>query len=157
MGIERAFQTTNDQGISTEQQVLYLLENGINTLFYQGNLDLACNTAGNIRWAGSMAWKGQPEFVAKDAVTWVSGGKKAGWFKEVNVDMNGKTTRFAFVTHYQAGHMVSVCLRIPKLRFSRFRRFRTISRSKRWIWFSAGWLVNSLLDVLCDCVSANFY
>lgn len=104
--VAEAFETTNDMEISTRPQVLYLLENGIATLFYQGNLDLACNTAGNIRWASNMPWKGQSEFVAKHAETWTSGGKKAGWFKEVNIEMDGKTARFSFVTHYGAGHMV---------------------------------------------------
>jgi len=106
----RAFSLTNDLGISTQPQVLYLLENGVDTLFYQGNLDLACNTAGNIRWAENMPWKGQAEFVANAAMPWKSNDKKAGWFKEVNIAMGEgkKETRFAFVTHDGAGHMVSV-------------------------------------------------
>lgn len=116
--IVEAFQATNDMGISTQPQVLYLLENGIAALFYQGNLDLACNTAGNLRWASSMPWKGAPEFVAKHAETWMSGGKKAGWFKEVNIEMNGKMTRFSFVTHYGAGHMVSAWPSSMRLRES---------------------------------------
>jgi cathepsin A (carboxypeptidase C) len=35
------------EGISTEPQVLYLLENGVDVLIYQGVLDLAYNTVGN--------------------------------------------------------------------------------------------------------------
>jgi len=108
--VSRAFASTNDLGISTQPQVLYLLENGVDALFYQGNLDLACNTAGNIRWAENMPWKGQAEFVASSAMPWKSSGRKAGWFKEVNIAVGEgqKETRFAFVTHDGAGHMVSV-------------------------------------------------
>jgi len=102
-----AFEATNDLGISTQPQILFLLENGIDTLIYQGNLDLACNTAGNFRWANNMVWKGQPEFVAQPIKQWTSAEKRAGWFKEVNIKMNDKSTRFSFVTHYGAGHMVS--------------------------------------------------
>ena len=43
--VELAFSLTGDEAISTEPQVLYLLESGIDVLIYQGMLDLACNTA----------------------------------------------------------------------------------------------------------------
>jgi cathepsin A (carboxypeptidase C) len=52
--VSEAFELTNDLGVSMEPQVLYLLNSGIDVLFYQGNLDLACNTAGNLQWANSM-------------------------------------------------------------------------------------------------------
>lgn len=55
-----------------EPQVQYLLANEIDVLFYQGNLDLACNTAGNLRWANSMSWKGQTEFTSKALKPWTS-------------------------------------------------------------------------------------
>lgn len=67
-----------DTFISMEPQVQYLLANEIDVLFYQGNLDLACNTAGNLRWANSMPWKGQTEFTSKGLEAWTSkavGGK----------------------------------------------------------------------------------
>lgn len=103
-----AFGFTNDGGISTQPQVLYLLESGIDVLFYQGNLDLACNTAGNLQWANTMPWKGQPWFVAQPARKWKDGDKEVGWFKEVKTKMgvNGKETTFAFSTVDGAGHMV---------------------------------------------------
>ena len=78
-----------------------------------GNLDLACNTAGNLRWANSMPWKGQTAFAAKSIQPWsanVDGkSQEVGYFKEVNIKMDpdsDKTTRFAFVTVNDAGHMV---------------------------------------------------
>ena len=111
--VGEAFQITNDLGISMEPQVRYLLESQIDVLFYQGNLDLACNTAGNIRWANSMSWKGQAEFVSKRLEPWGEGSKKgrpAGTAKEVKVRMGAdgdeKRTRLAFVTVDGSGHMV---------------------------------------------------
>jgi cathepsin A (carboxypeptidase C) len=99
--------------ISLIPEVQYLLANQIDILIYQGNLDLACNTAGAKRWTSNMAWKGQAEFVAKELKDWTStvDGKEktVGKWKEVNVKMvegDEKTTRFAFVTIDGSGHMV---------------------------------------------------
>ncbi len=105
--IESAFLLNNDKGVSTEPQVLYLLENGVDVLFYQGNLDIACNTAGNLQWASSMPWKGQPAFVAQSKKVWKMGDKEVGWFKEVKVEtVSGRETTFAFTTIDGAGHLV---------------------------------------------------
>ena len=120
--VEQAFDRTVDVQISTEPQIRYILANQIDVLIYQGNLDLACNTAGAKRWSANFEWKGQAEFSAKDLKPWTSivDGKetKAGAFKEVNIKMvegDEKTTRFALVTIDGSGHMV--CNRtIPKLR-----------------------------------------
>lgn len=102
-----AFGLTNDGLISMQPQVLYLLDNGIDVLFYQGNLDLACNTAGNIRWAESMAWKGQTAFVAQPRRVWKDGDEEVGWFKEVKIETAiGRKTTFALSTVNGAGHMV---------------------------------------------------
>lgn len=112
--VAEAFALGIDEGISTEPQVLYILEHEIDTLFYQGNLDLACNTAGNLRWANSMAWKGQTAFAAQHLQPWYSdikgnGSVSAGTFKDVRVQMkqgSSKKTRFSFVTIDGSGHMV---------------------------------------------------
>lgn len=105
--VAMAFALTNDEGISTQPQVLYLLENGVDVLFYQGNLDLACNTAGNIQWASNMPWKGQPAFVAQPRRAWKDEGKDVGWFKEVKIETaSGRETTFAFATVDGAGHFV---------------------------------------------------
>ncbi|KAI9702284.1 MAG: hypothetical protein M1820_006216 [Bogoriella megaspora] len=107
--INNAFSQTNDPFISTEPQVQYLLQSGIDVLFYQGNLDLACNTAGNLRWSNSMRWKGQAEYASKSLTPWKVGGEKVGTFKEVYVqtnDDNERETRFAFVTIDGSGHLV---------------------------------------------------
>jgi cathepsin A (carboxypeptidase C) len=43
-----AFEKTADGMTSTSDLVAFLLENGVHFLAYQGNLDLACNTVGNL-------------------------------------------------------------------------------------------------------------
>jgi len=103
-----AFSLAGDEGLTTEPQVVYLLSKGIDTLIYQGNLDLACNTAGNLKWFSDVPWKGQPEFNAKPLTPWYSDGKAAGKFKEVRIQMpgNDKKTRLTFLTVDDAGHMV---------------------------------------------------
>ncbi|KAF2844563.1 alpha/beta-hydrolase [Plenodomus tracheiphilus IPT5] len=106
LDIAYAFALTSDGAISMAPQVLYLLEHGVDVLFYQGNLDLACNTAGNLQWANGFQWKGQPAFVAQGKRKWEVGGKSVGWFKEVKIEMGGKETTFAFATVDGAGHMV---------------------------------------------------
>jgi cathepsin A (carboxypeptidase C) len=111
--ISHAFELTNDLEISLKPEVVYLLTNQIDVLIYQGNLDLACNTAGAKRWTANLAWKGQAEFVAKELKPWKSvvGSKEktVGMWKEVNVKMvegDSKATRFALVTIDGSGHMV---------------------------------------------------
>jgi cathepsin A (carboxypeptidase C) len=105
--IALAFELAGDLEISMQPQVLYLLEHGIDVLFYQGNLDLACNTAGNLQWASTMQWKGQPAFVAQPKRPWGLEGKDVGWFKEVKtMTKSGRETTFAFATINGAGHLV---------------------------------------------------
>jgi len=111
--VEDSFRLTEDYFISFIPQVQYLLASQIDILIYQGNLDLACNTAGAKRWTSSMPWKGQSAFTAEELKPWKSevGGKskKVGTWKEVNIQMvkgNEKRTRFALVTIDGAGHLV---------------------------------------------------
>lgn len=111
--VSTAFALTSDIGISTMPELHYLLTNQIDVLIYQGNLDLACNTAGAKRWTSNFQWKGQAEFNSKELKPWKStaDGKetKAGLFKEVNIKMvegDEKRTRFAFITIDGSGHMV---------------------------------------------------
>jgi cathepsin A (carboxypeptidase C) len=107
MDIAYAFALTGDGGFSMQPQVLYLLDHGIDVLFYQGNFDLACNTAGNLQWANTMQWKGQPAFVAQPKRAWKHEGEEVGWFKEVKtVTASGRETTFALTTVDGAGHMV---------------------------------------------------
>ncbi|KAF5021100.1 hypothetical protein F66182_6859 [Fusarium sp. NRRL 66182] len=106
--VSEAFELGFDTGISTQSQILYLLENGVDVLLYQGNLDLACNTAGNLKWSNSMAWKGQPAYVAQPQKPWGAHGDEIGWYKEVKIKMGNtdKETTFSFATVDGAGHMV---------------------------------------------------
>ncbi|KAJ5948127.1 carboxypeptidase Y [Penicillium verhagenii] len=113
--IAKAFSETSDLVTSTNDQVAYLLQNQVHYLAYQGNLDLACNTAGNLRWANSLVWKGQAEFSSKSLKPWKSvvaaTGKEetVGTMKEVWVrtsDTAKTDTRFAIVTVDDAGHFL---------------------------------------------------
>lgn len=102
-----AFALTGDGVLSMQPQVQYLLEHGIDVMFYQGNLDLVCNTAGNLQWASTMPWKGQPAFVAQPKRMWTNEGEEVGWFKEVKTKTaSGRETTFAFTTVDGAGHLV---------------------------------------------------
>ncbi|KAE8152319.1 Alpha/Beta hydrolase protein [Aspergillus avenaceus] len=102
-----AFARTSDRMTSASDLVIFLLESGVDFLAYQGNLDLACNTAGNLKWAESLRWKGQTEFTARRLTPWsavVEGVEaRVGNVKEVRGDEAG---RFAFVTIDGAGHLV---------------------------------------------------
>lgn len=108
--ISKSFETSSDLETSTDDQVAYLLENHVHFLAYQGNLDLACNTAGNLRWANSLVWKGQPEFASKALRPWKHGNKVVGTMKEVWIQASDDAdieSRFAIVTVDDAGHFVS--------------------------------------------------
>ncbi|KAJ5774696.1 hypothetical protein N7457_009592 [Penicillium paradoxum] len=107
-----AFATTPESMTSASEHIVFLLAHGVHFLAYQGNLDLACNTAGALRWANSLVWKGQTEFTSKPLLPWTSdlgNGHIVGTAKEVRVKMDSQTTsRFAFVTVDGAGHLVSL-------------------------------------------------
>jgi cathepsin A (carboxypeptidase C) len=114
--IARSFERTSDLETSVSDQVAFLLQNQVHYLAYQGNRDLACNTAGNLRWANSLVWKGQPEFTSKSLRPWKSvlaatgQDEIVGTMKEVRVrtsDTAKIESRFAIVTVDHAGHMVS--------------------------------------------------
>lgn len=118
--ISNSFQKTADLETSTDDQVTYLLQNQVHYLAYQGNLDLACNTAGNLRWANSLVWKGQAEFASKSLKPWKSvvaaTGKEevVGTMKEVLVRTSDDAeieSRFAIVTVDNAGHFVRLPIR----------------------------------------------
>jgi carboxypeptidase C (cathepsin A) len=68
--VGQAFQISNDLGIGMEAQVQNLLSSQIDGLVYQGNLDLACNIAGSLRWANNTRWKGRAEFATKRLEWW---------------------------------------------------------------------------------------
>jgi cathepsin A (carboxypeptidase C) len=110
----KAFWTTPEGMTYSSDAVLLLLSRGVHFLAYQGNLDLACNTAGSHRWANSLSWKGQVEFSAKSLQPWISKvdgrDEVVGTTKEVRVQFDGHSkvaSRFALVTVDGAGHLVS--------------------------------------------------
>ncbi|KAK4905972.1 hypothetical protein LTR66_017761 [Elasticomyces elasticus] len=107
-----AFGTTPEVMTTSSNEVLMLLASGVHFLAYQGNLDLACNTAGTLRWANALPWKGQTEFASKSLVPWTSNvdgqNTTVGTTKEVQIKLDGQAeaSRFAFVTIDGAGHLV---------------------------------------------------
>lgn len=109
-----AFGTTPEVMTTSSNEVLILLASGVHFLAYQGNLDLACNTAGTLRWANALPWKGQTEFASKSLVPWISNvdgqNKTVGTTKEVQIKLDGQdeASRFAFVTIDGAGHLVGL-------------------------------------------------
>ncbi|KAF7560127.1 hypothetical protein G7046_g4025 [Stylonectria norvegica] len=111
--IVKTFLAGADMYVNTAREVRYVLEEGgVDVLIYNGNLDLACNTPGNLRWMERLSWKGQAEFVAQSMEQWQSprDGELvvAGTMKEVKAPVNGGDgeARLAFVTVDEAGHMV---------------------------------------------------
>lgn len=112
--VASAFETTTDLYSNVMNDIKYTLEHGVDVLIYNGNLDLACNTAGNLRWAEALRWNGQAPFTSEKLKPWYSNVRgsrvKAGSFKEVFASIpNGVSgkQRFAFVTVDKSGHMVS--------------------------------------------------
>lgn len=95
-------------------EIQFTLDNGVDVLIYNGNLDLACNTAGNLRWANSLRWNGQAEFASQDLKPWCSvtngGMRKVGSYKEVFTRTGRTERRFALVTVDRSGHMVSLLI-----------------------------------------------
>ncbi|KAK2054456.1 alpha/beta-hydrolase [Colletotrichum caudatum] len=111
--VNSAFELAGDTSLTTEAEVKYILESGVDVLIYNGDLDLACNTAGNVRWTNRLSWAGQVEFNAKELEPWFAakGGERvlAGKWKQVTKPARGgggRETRFAFVTVKGSGHMV---------------------------------------------------
>ncbi|KAJ5085235.1 alpha/beta-hydrolase [Penicillium argentinense] len=112
--ISKAFDATSDTMTPASDMVAFLLKNQVHYLAYQGNLDLACNTAGTLRWANSLSWKGQSEFSSKALQPWTSiiDGKNetVGKTKEVEIFVHDGAeipSRFAVVTVDGSGHLVS--------------------------------------------------
>lgn len=112
--VRDAFQNMPEIMTSESDPVIFLLDHGVDFLAYQGNLDLACNTAGNLRWANALSWKGQTEFASKELQPWMSSinghEEVVGKTKEVQIQMQNsgeKSSRFTIVTVNGAGHLVS--------------------------------------------------
>lgn len=83
---------------SQEPHIPQVLENGIRTMVYAGDVDFICNWMGNKAWALKMKWSGKKEFNnAKDG-DWKVNGKTVG--KE------RKHGPLSFVQVHGAGHMV---------------------------------------------------
>lgn len=124
--IARLFEKTSDEGTSASDQVVFLLQSQVDYLAYQGNFDPAGNTAGSLRWANSLVWKGQPEFDSKSWKSVVAATRNSeivGMMKEVSVRTSNTAkyeSRFALVAVDNAGHFVSKPTRYKTGRTSTF-------------------------------------
>jgi|ERR1711939_182314 len=81
-----------------EPKIPAVLENGIRTMVYAGDVDFICNWMGNKAWALKMNWPGKKGFNQAKDKAWKVGGKQVG--KE------RKHGALSFVQVHRAGHMV---------------------------------------------------
>jgi cathepsin A (carboxypeptidase C) len=80
-------------------------------LIYDGNWDLICNAAGNIRRTDNFDWPGQMEYSSKKMTYWhaIKDGETVPVGKMNSVTKKtkeGNDVTFAFVTIGRAGHML---------------------------------------------------
>jgi len=83
---------------SQEPNIPAVLENGIRTMVYAGDVDFICNWMGNKAWALKMKWSGKKQFNQAKDEDWKSGGKVVGKVR--------KHGPMSFVQIHGAGHMV---------------------------------------------------
>lgn len=93
-----------------QQNLVPLLESGIDVLIYAGDADFICNWMGNKAWTIDLNWSGKEAFGAAYDVNWdykeaatdsyVRGGQVRS-----ATGTNGTGT-FTFMLVYEAGHMV---------------------------------------------------
>jgi len=80
-----------------------LLNDGIHTLVYAGDVDYICNYLGNRAWTLSLGWKFQNEFNAAEDHEWGKGENSVG---TGGAGLVKTSNGFTFMQVYDAGHMV---------------------------------------------------
>ena len=92
------FQLSAD-GVKNEgPDVLKILENGVDMLFYDGNLDWICSWPGVYQLVERLRYKNHSEFTAKPLTQWYVDGVAAGETKSAG--------HLSWMKVYGAGHMV---------------------------------------------------
>jgi len=86
---------TGDFTRSYASEVADLLNNGIRTVIYAGDVDFICNYLGNRAWTQALDWNHKEEFNQSEDVDWFNG---SGMVRSSN--------GFTFLQVYDAGHMV---------------------------------------------------
>mmetsp|Transcript_16350 Transcript_16350/g.25524 ORF Transcript_16350/g.25524 Transcript_16350/m.25524 type:complete len:531 (+) Transcript_16350:46-1638(+) len=86
---------TGDFTRSYASEVADLLNNGIRTVIYAGDVDFICNYMGNRAWTQALDWNHKEEFNQSEDVDWFNG---SGMVRSSN--------GFTFLQVYDAGHMV---------------------------------------------------
>lgn len=100
MGINLKFHTDWMKDFSPF--VADLLNDGIHTLIYAGDVDFICNYLGNRAWTLELDWKFKPEFNAAKEHEWGTSEEGDGGAAGLVRSSNG----FTFMQVYDAGHMV---------------------------------------------------
>ena len=91
-----------------------MLEAGIKTLIYAGDVDFICNYIGNMHWALELEWAGKKDFNAAVETAYnMTDGTPIGKFRS-----HGP---FTFLQVFQAGHMVPMDK--PKEALTMFNEF----------------------------------
>ena len=84
-----------------------MLAHGIRAVIYAGDADLMVNWLGDQAWTEALFWHGKAAFNKKSHVPYMVNGEHKG---------NVKThENFSFLRFFDAGHMVSVQLRLEIL------------------------------------------
>jgi carboxypeptidase D len=86
-----------DDGVT--QEIVELLDAGLNLLFYNGVYDLVCNHVGNEKALDHLEWKHQSEFLLAEGYAWASSdGNIAGYIRAYE--------NLLFLKVLNTGHMV---------------------------------------------------
>lgn len=88
-----------------EQDVVPLLESGINVLIYAGDCGFICNWIGNKEWTLQLPWTGHDAFNAAKDVPW-SYSSDASDDKTTQGGIVRSANGFTFLQVFGAGHMV---------------------------------------------------
>ena len=99
----------HQDGLGVTDDVRYILEAGINLLFFNGIMDLICNHVGNEITLEKLNWSHQKDYIMANRYAWMSGdnNKVAGYMKEFQ--------NLSYLKLLDSGHMApldqpEVCL-----------------------------------------------
>jgi cathepsin A (carboxypeptidase C) len=79
-------------------EVVNVINAGVQVLVYSGDKDFVCNWRGGEAWTNSLQWNKTEEFRGQNYTKWNFNGKDVGEYKAVD--------NLTFLRVYDAGHMV---------------------------------------------------
>ena len=98
MDVHSALQ--GDWFTNLQENVTYLLENGVHLLVYSGDKDFICNWRGGEKWTHEAQWSHGDDFRKAKYTDWTNDGGDKKWGEYKSVD------KLTFLRVYNAGHMV---------------------------------------------------